>query len=193
MNKIEEYYKNTQNALAHKNVLEFIDIQKNIGKAIDIGCGSGRDTVYLIKNGWNVIAIDKEDTKQIITNKLTNKELKRLKFIQSNFEKIKLEKNNLVIANYSIPFCDKNKFQEFWKKIVNSIEKYGYFVGNLFGKNDEWNTEDSKMIFLDRKDVERLFNDFDILKFEEEEKVAKTGLGVMKHWHTYNIIARKKG
>ena len=28
MKKIEEYYKNTQNALSHKNVLEFIDIEK---------------------------------------------------------------------------------------------------------------------------------------------------------------------
>ena len=28
MKKIEEYYKNTKNALAHKNVLEFMDIQK---------------------------------------------------------------------------------------------------------------------------------------------------------------------
>ena len=192
MNNIEEYYKNTQNALAHKNVLEFMDIQKNTGKAIDIGCGAGRDTIYLVKNGWYVIATDKEDTKQIIASKLNDKELERLKFVQSDFENIKLEKNNLVIANYSLPFCNKNKFQEFWNKIVNNIEKDGYFVGNFFGKNDEWNTETSKMIFLDRKDVEELFNKFDIIKFEEEEKDAKTGLGVMKHWHIYNIIARKK-
>lgn len=192
MNKIEEYYKNTQNALAHKNVLEFMDIQKNTGKAIDIGCGAGRDTIYLVKNGWYVIATDKEDTKQIIASKLNDKELERLKFVQSDFENIKLEKNNLVIANYSLTFCNKNKFQEFWNKIVNSIEKDGYFVGNFFGKNDEWNTEDSKLIFLDKKEVEELFNNFEILKFEEEEKDAKTGLGVMKHWHIYNIIARKK-
>ena len=192
MGKIEEFYKNTQNALPHKNVLEFMDIQKNTGKAIDIGCGAGRDTIYLVKNGWYVIAIDKEDTKQIITSKINDKELERLKFIQSDFENIKLEKNNLVIANYSLPFCNKNKFQKFWNKIVNSIEKDGYFVGNFFGKNDEWNTEDSKLIFLDKKEVEELFNNFEILKFEEEEKDAKTGLGIMKHWHTYNIIARKK-
>ena len=192
MGKIEEFYKNTQNALPHKNVLEFIKIEKDIGRAIDIGCGAGRDTIYLVKNGWYVIAIDKEDTKQIITSKINDKELERLKFIQSDFENIKLEKNNLVIANYSLPFCNKNKFQKFWNKIVNSIEKDGYFVGNFFGKNDEWNTENSKLIFLDKKEVEELFNNFEILKFEEEEKDAKTGLGIMKHWHTYNIIARKK-
>ena len=192
MRRIEEFYKNTQNTLPHKNVLEFIDSEKNIGKAIDIGCGAGRDTVYLIKNGWHVIAIDKENTKQIMTNQLNDEELNRLTFIQSEFENIKLEKNNLIIANYSIPFCNKNKFQEFWHKIIDSIEENGYFVGNFFGKNDEWNTQKSSMTFFDRKTVEELFNNFEILKFEEEEKDAKTGLGIMKHWHTYNIIARKK-
>ena len=68
----------------------------------------------------------------------------------------------------------------------------GYFVGNFFGKNDEWNNEKSELTFLDKKDVEKLFNKFEILKFEEEEKDARTGLGIIKHWHTYNIIARKK-
>ena len=192
MRRIEEFYKNTRNTLPHKNVLEFIDSEKNIGKAIDIGCGAGRDTVYLIKNGWHVIAIDKENTKQIMTNQLNDEELNRLTFIQSEFENIKLEKNNLIIANYSIPFCNKNKFQEFWHKMVDSIEENGYFVGNFFGKNDEWNTQKSSMTFFSRKTVEELFNNFEILKFEEEEKDAKTGLGIMKHWHTYNIIARKK-
>ena len=192
MKNIEKYYENTQNALPHKNVLEFMDIEKNVGIAIDLGCGAGRDTVYLIKNGWNVIAADREDTKQIITSKLGYKELERLKFIQSEFENIELKKNNLVIANYSIPFCNKDKFYDLWNKIINSIEKNGYFVGNFFGKNDEWNNEKSNLTFLDEKEVEDLFNRFEILKFEEEERDAKTGLGVIKHWHTYNIIARKK-
>ena len=127
-----------------------------------------------------------------MTNQLNDEELNRLTFIQSEFENIKLEKNNLIIANYSIPFCNKNKFQEFWHKIIDSIEENGYFVGNFFGKNDEWNTQKSSMTFFSRKTVEELFNNFEILKFEEEEKDAKTGLGIMKHWHTYNIIARKK-
>ena len=65
MSNIEEYYKNTLNALPHKNVTTFIQMEAKPGKAIEIGCGAGRDTVFLIKNGWNVIAIDREDTKQL--------------------------------------------------------------------------------------------------------------------------------
>ena len=192
MRNIEKYYENTVNALPHNNVIEFINVEKNVGKAIELGCGAGRDSVYLIKNGWEVIGIDREDTKQIIIEKLNEKEIDKFTFIQSEFENVNLEKNKLVVANYSIPFCNKNKFNELWHKVISSIEKNGHFVGNFFGKNDSWNKRDSELVFLEKIEVEKLFKDFEILKIEEEEKDAKTGLGIMKHWHTYTIIARKR-
>lgn len=47
------------------------------------------------------------------------------------------------------------------------------------------------MTFLSREDVIKLFNDFDIVKFEEIEKDGLTGLREFKHWHTYDVIAKK--
>ena len=32
-----------------------------------------------------------------------------------------LDKNDLIVSNFSIPFCNKNHFNDFWLKIVNSI------------------------------------------------------------------------
>ena len=121
MENIEKYYENTKNALPHKNICDFIKIKNESGNAIDIGCGTGRDTVFLIKNGWNVTAIDREDTEELIRSKLNNEELKRFKFECQNFENISLEENDLVVSNFSIPFCSKNYFNEFWNKIVDSI------------------------------------------------------------------------
>lgn len=49
------------------------------------------------------------------------------------------------------------------------------------------------MVFLSKKQVLDLFKDsFEIIEFSEIEKDAITGLGKMKHWHIYNIIAKKK-
>ena len=48
------------------------------------------------------------------------------------------------------------------------------------------------MVFLSEKQVKDLFMDlFNVLVFEEIEKDGKTGLGKMKHWHIYNVIAQK--
>ena len=52
MGNIEEFYKNTKNALPHENVKEFISLNIKSGKAIDLGCGAGRDSIFLIKNNW---------------------------------------------------------------------------------------------------------------------------------------------
>ena len=49
------------------------------------------------------------------------------------------------------------------------------------------------MVFFSKEQVLELFKkSFDIIKFDEVEKDGKTGLGKMKHWHIYNIIAKKK-
>ena len=49
------------------------------------------------------------------------------------------------------------------------------------------------MTFLTKEQVLSLFEkSFEIVYFNEIEKDAKTGLGKTKHWHIYNIIAKKK-
>ena len=192
MSDIKKYYEKTKNALPYENLKKFLKIENKQGKAIDIGCGAGRDTVFLIKNNWSVLAIDREDTKDIISSKLNDEELRRFRFNKQNFENIKLEENDLIVANFSLPFCNKKDFKEFWNTIVGSILEDGYFVGNFFGVNDSWVDEKENMVFLSKEQVLKLFEEsFEIIKFQEIEKDAKTALGKIKHWHLYEIIAKK--
>lgn len=193
MKKIEKYYNNTEAEKPRNNVRYFIEKMKcNSGKAIELGCGAGNDTVYLIKNNWKVLAIDRENVEERIAKRLNDKELEKFTFQQQNFESLELEKSNLIVANYCLPFCNKNKFEELWNKIESSITNEGYFVGNFFGTNDGWNGIKKKMIFLSREQIMELFNEFEIILFKEIEKDALTGLGKMKHWHIFDVIAKKK-
>lgn len=60
------------------------------------------------------------------------------------------------------------------------------------GLNDSWTKIKEQMVFLSKEQVLELFkNSFDIIEFNEVEKDEKTGLGQMKHWHIYNVIAKK--
>lgn len=132
MNNMKKYYKNTENALPNIIIRKFIEMKIKPSNAIDLGCGAGRDTIYLIKNGWNVLSIDKEDTGKFISSKLNEEEIKRFRFVRQDFENIELEKNNLFVANFSIPFCKKDCFNELWNKITNSILKERILCGNFF-------------------------------------------------------------
>lgn len=130
---MEKYYNNTENKPANKNIIKFItEIETIPSNAIELGCGAGRDTVYLIQNGWNVLAIDKEDVKERISNRLTEEELKKFRFSKQNFEEVKLEETNLIVSNFSLSFCDKEKFKELWNKIQKSIISNRIFCRKFF-------------------------------------------------------------
>ncbi len=48
------------------------------------------------------------------------------------------------------------------------------------------------MVFLLKKKVIELFKDFEIIRFKEIEKDSLTRLGKMKHWHIFDMIAKKR-
>lgn len=186
------YYEKTKNSNIPENLRMFMNMKVEPGICIDLGCGAGRDSKFLIKNGWKVIAIDKEDTEKMIRSSLQEEEQNYLKFIKQDFENnIILQSCNLLVANSSLSFCNRKNFDDLWNKIVDSISKDGYFVGNFFGINDSWANRPN-MAFFTKEEVIKLFSSFEIINFKEVAKNGKTALGVEKHWHVFNVIAKKK-
>ena len=186
------YYEKTKNSNIPENLRMFMNMKVEPGICIDLGCGAGRDSKFLIKNGWKVIAIDKEDTEKMIRSSLQEEEQNYLEFIKQDFENnIILQSCNLLVANSSLSFCNRKNFDDLWNKIVNSISKDGYFVGNFFGINDSW-ANGPNMVFFTKEEVIKLFSSFEIINFKEVAKNGKTALGVEKHWHVFNVIAKKK-
>lgn len=186
------YYEKTKNSNIPENLRMFMNMKVEPGICIDLGCGAGRDSRFLIKNGWKVIAIDKEDTEKMIRSSLQEEEQNYLEFIKQDFENnIILQSCNLLVANSSLSFCNRKNFDDLWNKIVESISKDGYFVGNFFGINDSWANRPN-MTFFTKEEVIKLFSSFEIINFKEVAKNGKTALGIEKHWHVFNVIAKKK-
>ena len=181
------YQNKTYGDDACKLIIDFLDKYK-VDSAIDLGCGSGNETVYMVKSGIEVLAIDRQLNKDFILNRLSDDEKKLISFKEGSFENIELPKTQLLTAFFSIPFCNPNNFDELWTKIYNSIEDNGYFVGQLFGDRDAWNVVDSINTFPIDK-VKEYLKKFKIIKLEEVEYVRESD---NKKWHFYDIIAQKK-
>lgn len=181
------YQNKTYGDDACKLIIDFLDKYK-VDSAIDLGCGSGNETVYMVKNGIKVLAIDRQLNQDFILNRLSDSEKQLISFKESSFEDVELPKTKLLTAFFSIPFCNPNNFDELWTKIYNSIEDNGYFVGQLFGYRDAWNVVESINTFSIDKVKEYLKN-YNIIKLEEIEYVRESD---NKKWHFYDIIAQKK-
>lgn len=181
------YQNKTYGDDACKLIIDFLNKYK-VDSAIDLGCGSGNETVYMVKNGIKVLAIDRQLNQDFILNRLSDSEKQLISFKESSFEDVELPKTKLLTAFFSIPFCNPNNFDELWTKIYNSIEDNGYFVGQLFGDRDAWNVVESINTFSIDKVKEYLKN-YNIIKLEEIEYVRESD---NKKWHFYDIIAQKK-
>ena len=191
MGNIEKYYKNTENALPHPFVQKFINMGIKPDFAIDLGCGAGRDTKFLVQNDIAVTAIDRIDVTKFLYKDLTEEEKARLTFEQAIFSEAHLPKTDLVISYEALPFCNKEALGKLLDKIKDSLNENGYFLCNFFGKNDSWFGND-KIQFYEKEEIEYLLKDFKILKLNEIERDGESAMHQMKHWHVFWVIAKKE-
>ena len=160
------------------------------GVAVDLGCGAGRDTLELLRRGWRVIAIDSEE-EAIRRLRANTGDDELLETQVARYEDAAFSSCDLVNASWSLPFCPPDAFDAVWGRIVGAIRSGGRFCGHLFGERDEW-SDQSDMTFHSRGEAERLFAAFELEQFDELDEDGETALGTPKHWHVFNIVARKR-
>lgn len=160
--------------------------------AIDLGCGVGKDTAFLIKNGWKVIAIDAEQiAEKYLFKKIPEDKKGDVTFIVSTYEDFIFPHDVQIInASFALPFCNPEHFDNVMQRIISAIAPGGRFCGHFFGPNDSW-SKNKSMVFFDKETVEKYFKDMEIEYFKEEEKNDISGSG-FKHWHIHHVIAKKK-
>jgi tellurite methyltransferase len=160
-------------------------------QAIDLGCGTGEETIFLLAHGWHVLAIDREAAAfEHLTANLPPEAQERLETQVASFEAAALAPADLIYAGYSLPFCPPRHFDALWRNIVTHINPGGRFAGQLFGMNDSWAAHPD-MTFLTQARARALFDGFEIEHFQEEDADGESTLGP-KHWHIFHAIARKR-
>lgn len=185
-------------ALNQFNALASDAMAKSLGEslerslwAVDLGCGDGRDTVELLRQGWRVLAIDGETDAINRLRQRADIDRMLLETRVQRFEALTLPPAvDLINASFCLPFCPPNWFSDLWEEIVVALKPHGRFCGHLFGNRDSWATYPD-LTHHTRHQVEQLLAPFDVELLDEEDHPGKTALGEEKHWHIFNIVARK--
>ncbi|MEM6255450.1 MAG: class I SAM-dependent methyltransferase [Cyanobacteria bacterium P01_D01_bin.156] len=160
--------------------------------AVDLGCGDGRDTAALLHHRWRVIAIDGELDAIARLRRRSDINRTYLETRVQKFEDLTLPPAvDLINASFCLPFCSPDSFSHLWEEIVTALNPGGRFCGHLLGNRDSW-TLYHDINHHTRPQVEQLLTSFEIELLDEEEHPGTTALGEEKHWHLYNIVARKR-
>jgi len=168
--------------------------------AVDLGCGTGRDTIELLRHGWRVLAVDAEaEAIEQLLARLEGLEgaSEHLATLVSTFEQATWPRAELVNASFSLPFTSPEAFPAVWDRIRRSLVSGGRFCGQLFGDRDDWaagkgtSSHKGEITFQTKNEVEALLEPFTVEKLEEIDEDGKTAVGDPKHWHLFNVVAKK--
>jgi len=171
-----------------RRALEFVPAR---GAAIDLGAGALNDTRLLLDEGFAVVAaLDSAPIAQDIADTLP---ADRFTYVISTFELFDFptEAFDLVNAQYALPFIHPDHFAAVFSRIVAALKPGGILTGQFFGNFDDW-AGTPGMTFHTLAQARTALGDLRPLEFEEyDEPSSQTLNGKPKHWHYYDIIARK--
>lgn len=188
---------NTEGRPPREMLMRALEYEPAVKDALDLACGPGNEVLVLLERGCAVTAIDSYPPALKRTQQRAEQAgvATRLTTVEARLETLELQSSafDLVHAGFSLPFCPPAHFERLWQAIRNSLRNGGLFAGQLFGPDDEWATRpDMKgMSFHDRQTVEAMFDGFDPLHVQEENRPGKTASGEAKHWHVFHLILRR--
>lgn len=141
----------------------FLDNLPNNAHILDLGCGSGRDTLAFIKKGYNVNAIDYSEALVNKTSELTGINIRH----QSFYELDDIDQYDGVWACASLLHCERNRLPDVLKRILNALRRGGVcYMSFKYGSTDR---EKDGRSFTDlnevqSKDLLEQFSNVELLK-----------------------------
>jgi tellurite methyltransferase len=186
------YYRENDDREPRPMLLDVLAGYDRSGRAIDLGCGAGIDTVAMLERGWEVLAIDAEPEAIERLRSRTPADVRTLLRTRlAPMEEADLPAVDLVWAGFSLFFCDPDRFPQVWSRIASALGTGGRMAGQLLGNRDSW-AGGERISSFDREAARGLFDGWTLERFEEDENDGEACSGP-KHWHVFHVVARRAG
>lgn len=184
----EEYFNSTLNVDMTNTYKEFLKLVPEGGKILDLGCGSGRDSMNFMKLGYEVTAVDGSKELAKKASALLGKEV-----IVSTFEELELkEKFHGIWACASLLHIKREDLKTVLNNLYNNLEDNGVFYMSFKYGEKEY-VDDKNRYF-------NCFTDESIISFINENTkynilglyITEDKLGRVNEVKWLNLICNKK-
>ncbi|HHU71013.1 MAG TPA: class I SAM-dependent methyltransferase [Clostridiales bacterium] len=134
----EEFYEYTKDISMEEHWNVFTDLLPDNGSILDLGCGSGRDSVYFMSRGFDVTALDGSENMCNLASIHIGQEVLHMEFQDIDFDQV----FDGVWANASLHHVPSNEIDEILEKVVKSLKINGimymsFHYGEEEGLQDE--------------------------------------------------------
>jgi tellurite methyltransferase len=166
------------------------------GHFLDLGCGQGRDSFFMLSNSFKVTAVDKSEEgiismkDYILENNLSDLPID---IYCQDISKFKIKKDMYSIINIynTLHFLPKGDALGLISDIKNKLKKGGFIIISCFKADDS--TYNKNLCFFEPGELKNLFSDFFMYFYEEIIKEDEGHIGKPEpHQHSVvKMIAQK--
>lgn len=190
----------------NKNLVEFIKqfkLSKEKVNVIDLGCGEGRSSVFLAKEGFNVLGIDLSPT--IIKKGIERFEKQsRVDYCVAEISSLPIPSGtfDLVVDITTLNNQKSRKRHRYVREIRRTLKKKGYYYASVVSTKDPsckkkcptrhfiLRKNGSYQQFYSIKIVKKLFSPYlDIVSIKER----KDGVSGTDEFESIEVVAKKRG
>ncbi len=114
----ERFYTFTKDRPPWPRLVKAVSVLAHKEYALDLGYGAGRDTRYLLGQGFFVTAVDSDPHAIALLADLPQD---RLRAVQSSFEEFRFETYDLINAQFALPFVPKEHFNEVFGRVKRAL------------------------------------------------------------------------
>jgi SAM-dependent methyltransferase len=159
--------------------------------AVDLGSGAGRDARALLRAGWRVLAIDREQAAVATLGSATPVGHRpRLETRVADLATVSIPTCDLVNASLSLPFLPPDAYWTVWGRISDALPVGGRLATMLFGDRDE-SAGDPTMTCISPATIRASLASFEVEHWVDLEEDARTALGEPHHFHRIEVVARR--
>ncbi len=181
-------------------LLKIYDQAEAGSEFLDLGCGQGRDSLFMLRNGFKVTAVDNsaEGIKKIRRAiRIKNLPKTDIRLYCEDIQKFDITKNKYTIINAynSLQFLLPKDARKLIYKIKKALKNKGHIIISSFTTADSLYKKKSRCrCFFEPQELKKLFSDFRLVLYREKTVADKGHPGCPgPHQHRIvQVIAQKK-
>lgn len=128
----KDYFWGTKEAKECHELVRLVKPNKNL-KVLDIGCGEGKDAVFMAKQGYNVYAFDITENGILKTKRMAKENGVEINAFIADVNSFNIdEKFDIIYSTGTIQYLDDDKIDEFFLKVKNMTNTNGINWFNVF-------------------------------------------------------------
>jgi SAM-dependent methyltransferase len=159
--------------------------------AVDLGCGAGRDARELLRAGWRLLAVDREQAALNTLERVAEPATRaRLRTLRADLVDVEIPSCDLVNASLSLPFLAPRSFDATWQRVLAALRPGSRLSAMLFGDHDE-SASDPTLTCLPPDEIRARLPGFEIEHWLVKEEDTTTALGEPHHFHLIEVVARR--